>query len=440
MSRLRFRFFSLLADALFVNAAVLAAIYLRFLGDIPPHNFDAYVTLIPFLTLAYLACGWLYDLYEPQQIDSPWATTAKVIPAAMLATLVLTGIAFLGGAETARFPRTALPFILVLSPLFMLSWRLLFLRFGRIRWPEQRTLIIGSGDTAKDLARAIKERRKWGWNLVARLSTESDLQQVSETIKEHQINRVIVAYPASLREFVEQLVLANHPNLTVDVVPELYETFMGRTHTIIADIPLMRIVSGTIPRYQRIVKRVIDIVGALCLLILSMPFMAIAALIVLISDGRPVFYRQERMGRGQKIFSIYKFRTMIINAEQKSGPVLATKDDPRITVTGKTLRKFRIDELPQVFNILRGEMSFIGPRPERPEFIAEYLTDIPGYSERFRIKPGATGLAQINGGYATTPERKLKYDLMYLYHQSPALDVQIIVETIKVMLTGKGAR
>jgi lipopolysaccharide/colanic/teichoic acid biosynthesis glycosyltransferase len=131
---------------------------------------------------------------------------------------------------------------------------------------------------------------------------------------------------------------------------------------------------------------------------------------------------------------------MVKNAEELSGPVLASENDPRITPIGHKLRALRIDELPQMINVLRGEMSFVGPRPERPAFVDEYLADIPGYSERFRIKPGVTGLAQINGGYATTPERKLKYDLMYLYHQSPVLDLQIAVETIKVVLTGKGAR
>ncbi|MCL2680540.1 MAG: sugar transferase [Coriobacteriia bacterium] len=440
MSRFRFRLFSLLADAVFVNAAVIAAFALRFMGDAPPHNVAAYVALWPLLTAAYLSCGWLYDLYEPQQLDSPWSTTSKVIPAAMLGTLALTAIAFLGGNATAAFPRTTLPFILCFSTTFMLGWRLLFLRFGRIHWPEQRTLIIGNGDTARDLAKSISARRKWGWNLVAQLSADSELQQINDRIQADGINRVIVADPARIRETIEQLVLADHVNLTVDVVPELYETFMGRTSTIIGDIPLMRIVSGTIPRYQRMAKRAVDVLGALCLLILTLPLMLVVAAVILISDGRPVFYRQKRMGRGQRVFLIYKFRTMLTNAEQDSGPVLATKDDPRITATGKTLRKFRIDELPQVFNILRGEMSFIGPRPERPEFIAAYVSDIPGYSERFRIKPGVTGLAQINGGYATTPQRKLKYDLMYLYHQSPALDVQIVVETIKVVLTGKGAR
>ena len=440
MSHFRFRFFSLFADALFVNAAVVAAFLIRFLGHIPSENFEAYLVLMPLLTLTYLVCGWLYDLYEPERLDSPWSTTAKVFPAALLGTIGLSALAFLGGETTVAFPRLTLPIILVLTIVFMLAWRLLFLRFGSIHWPEQRTLIIGKDETASDLARAIEERRKWGWKLVDVISPDQGLEQINEIIKASKVNRVIVADPARLREFIEQLVLFEHAKLTVDVVPELYETFMGRTHTIIGDIPLMRIVTGSIARYQKVLKRSVDIFAALLFLILVSPLMVICALAILISDGRPVMYRQERVGRNFRPFLIYKFRTMIRNAEELSGPVLAEEDDPRITPLGKKLRKFRMDELPQMINILRGEMSFIGPRPERPKFVEEYLEEIPGYSERFQIKPGATGLAQINGGYATTPERKLKYDLMYLYHQSPALDVQVMVETLKVVLTGKGAR
>jgi len=440
MSRLRFRLFSLLCDAIFVNLAILAALTLRFLGQIPQANLNAYLSLAPLLTLAYIICGWLYDLYEPEQLDTPWSTTAKVLPAAILGTIALTAIAFLGGPATVAFPRATLPIVLLLSPIFMLGWRLLFLRFGSIHWPEQRTLIIGCDQVALDLAVAIQKRAKWGWKLIDTLPSTKGLEHINETIRRFQINRVIVADPARLREFTEQLVMSEHEKLTVDVVPELYEAFIGRTHIIIGDIPLMRIVSGSIPRYHRLLKRCFDLGGAMILLILTSPIMLIAALAILISDGRPILYRQERVGRNMAPFRIVKFRTMIKNAEEQSGPILASEDDPRITALGHKMRKFRIDELPQIINILRGEMSFIGPRPERSAFVEEYLEKIPGYSERYRIKPGVTGLAQINGGYATTPERKLKYDLMYLYHQSFAFDIQITVETIKVVLAGKGAR
>ena len=440
MSRLRFRLFSLFADALFVNAAVVLAYLIRFSGQIPSTNFEAYLVLIPLLTLGYFICGWLYDLYEPEALDSPWATAVKVFPAATLGTIGLSALAFLGGEATAAFPRLTLPLILILTIVFMLLWRLLFLRFASIRWPEQRTLIIGNDETAADLARAIKERKKWGWKLVDIISPHQDLEQVNALIKESGINRVIVADPARLREFIEQLVLVEHNKLTVDVVPELYEAFMGRTHSIMGDIPLMRIVTGSTARYQKVLKRGIDIAGAFSLLILTLPLMIFCAFLILISDGRPVLYKQKRIGRNRVPFWIYKFRTMTKDAEKLSGPVLAEVNDLRVTALGQRLRKMRIDELPQILNILRGEMSFIGPRPERPEFVESYLKEIPGYSERFRIKPGVTGLAQINGGYATTPERKLKFDLMYLYHQSPALDIQVTAETIKVVLTGKGAR
>jgi exopolysaccharide biosynthesis polyprenyl glycosylphosphotransferase len=293
---------------------------------------------------------------------------------------------------------------------------------------------------ARDLAHSIEERTKWGWRLVATMPPSAKQEEISERIHTSKVNRVIVADPAHLREFLERLVLADHAKLNIDVVPELYETFMARTHTIIGDIPLIRIATAQTPRYQRFVKRIIDLGAALLLGLVTLPLILFTAIVILITDGRPIFYKQERVGYKQAPFWMYKFRSMVANAEELSGPVLATEDDPRITAVGQALRKYRIDELPQIFNILRGEMSFIGPRPERPEFVERYLVEIPGYSERFHVKPGVTGLAQTNGGYATTPDRKLKYDLMYLYHQSLMLDLQIMVETIKVVLSGRGAR
>jgi exopolysaccharide biosynthesis polyprenyl glycosylphosphotransferase len=439
MSRLRFTLFSLVTDALFVNAAVVLAFLIRFFGRIPAYNFRAYLALAPLLTAAFLICGWLYGLYEPEQIDTPWSVTSQVLTAVTLGTLVLTALAFFGGTVTTAFSRWTIPLSWAFAALFLVSWRILFLRFGTVYWPEQRTLILGLNATAVDLARALNERRKWGWNLIDTVGA-SEISELNALITAQDINRVLIAEPAHLREFIESLVLADHPCLAVDVVPELYETFIGHTDAIIGDIPLMRIVSGFTPRYQRVIKRAVDLVGSLILLVLTSPITIIAATAALITQGRPLLYRQVRVGCNQRSFCVFKFRTMVNDAETRSGPVLATEDDPRITPVGRFLRKYRIDELPQILNIIRGDMSFIGPRPERPAFVETYLKTIPGYAERFRIKPGATGLAQINGGYATTPERKLKYDLMYLYHQSLGMDAQILVETVKVVLTGKGAR
>jgi lipopolysaccharide/colanic/teichoic acid biosynthesis glycosyltransferase len=176
------------------------------------------------------------------------------------------------------------------------------------------------------------------------------------------------------------------------------------------------------------------------LFVLASPVLLVSAIAIVATDGFPLIYSQERSGKNLKPFPVYKLRTMVKDAEKLSGAVLAEEDDPRITRIGRMLRKTRIDELPQLFNIIRGDMSFIGPRPERPVFVTEFCKEIPGYRERFNVKPGVTGLAQVSGGYATTPDRKLKYDLIYMYHQNLAMDLQILAETLRVVLTGRGAR
>jgi exopolysaccharide biosynthesis polyprenyl glycosylphosphotransferase len=202
----------------------------------------------------------------------------------------------------------------------------------------------------------------------------------------------------------------------------------------------MQITRNTSAAWFVTVKRGVDIVFATLLLLVLSPVLLLTVLLILLTMGAPVIFKQERAGRDLKPFAVYKFRTMVRDAEHKSGPVLAEEDDPRVTPLGRILRRYRIDELPQLFNILKGEMSFVGPRPERPYFVDQFVETIPGYRERFRVQPGVTGLAQVMGGYATTPERKLKYDLIYMYHQSLAMDAQIVMETLRVVLTGRGAR
>jgi exopolysaccharide biosynthesis polyprenyl glycosylphosphotransferase len=239
---------------------------------------------------------------------------------------------------------------------------------------------------------------------------------------------------------VEDLALNNESEVRVEVIPELYEIFIGTVYSTVSDIPLMELTRPATPGWFRTAKRFIDIALALVLLVVLSPLLVLAALAVLVTMGTPVFYRQERVGKDLKPFDVIKFRTMVRDAEARSGPVLADEDDPRITPVGRVLRRYRIDELPQLVNILLGQMSFVGPRPERPFFVEQYLAQIPGYRERFKVKPGVTGLAQVSGGYATTPERKLKFDLIYMYHQNLLMDLQILVETVRVVLTGHGAR
>ena len=190
--------------------------------------------------------------------------------------------------------------------------------------------------------------------------------------------------------------------------------------------------------YRR-AKRIIGLLISILLLILIIPICLIACFFIVIeSSGTPI-YMQERVGLNGQKFIMYKLRSMHLDAE-KNGYQWAEKNDPRITKIGRFIRRTRIDELPQIINVIKGEMSIIGPRPERPEFINEFLKDIPNFNERLAVRPGITGWAQVNGGYELTPKDKLVYDIFYINHESIKLDFLILLKTIKVMFTGSGSR
>ena len=187
--------------------------------------------------------------------------------------------------------------------------------------------------------------------------------------------------------------------------------------------------------YQRVLDIILSVIG----LLVGIPLMIIFGILIKIEDNGPITYKQERLGKGGKRFYIYKLRSMRTDAE-KFGAQWAEKDDPRITKVGKFIRKTRIDEIPQLFNILKGDMSIIGPRPERPSFTEEFNQEIPGFIDRLAVKPGLTGWAQVNGGYEITPEEKLIEDIYYIKNRSILLDLKILFKTVKVVLTGDGAR
>ncbi|MCE9675455.1 exopolysaccharide biosynthesis polyprenyl glycosylphosphotransferase [Paraclostridium bifermentans] len=189
-----------------------------------------------------------------------------------------------------------------------------------------------------------------------------------------------------------------------------------------------------------IYKRVLDIISSLLGLIIGLPIIMIVAILIKIEDRGPIFYTQERLGKDEKKFLVYKIRSMRVDAEKYGGAQWAQKDDPRVTKIGKFIRKTRIDEIPQLFNILKGDMSLIGPRPERPELTYEFNKEIPGFVDRLHIKPGLTGLAQVNGGYDISPKDKLKWDMIYIKNRSIYIDCIIILKTIRVIFTGDGAR
>lgn len=226
-------------------------------------------------------------------------------------------------------------------------------------------------------------------------------------------------------------------NKSLYIVPKTFEIAIYKSEIIqFSDVPAFKIENLYLSKEKMIIKRIFDILVSSSVLVLVSPLMIVASLAILISEGRPIFYVQERVTINNKKFKLIKFRSMINDAEKNTGAVWATENDNRVTGLGKFLRKFWIDELPQLINVLKGEMSLVGPRPERPVFIEEFCKDIPDFHYRLTVKAGVTGLAQVLGKYSTTPEHKIKYDLMYIRNASMYFDILIVLETIKKIFTG----
>lgn len=450
MSRGRWLVLSLAMDAAVVNLGIIGAFYLRFGGALPAFNFQAYSRLAVFITVILVGALYVYGLYEVQRTPDPWTIVTSILQATTLGVILVVMLTFF--VRFFSFPRTVFALAWLVLLLLLSGWRLMAARVLKIKWPVQKVLVVGTGAIAEQLVSELGRRSQWGYEVVGMATGDEAVYEAapapilgtvhdtSDIVREHGIDRVIVTSPTNHREILEELARSDEVGVQVEVVPELYEIFMGTVDNLVSDIPLMELTKKPTPDWVVAVKRAIDVFLSLFLLVAFLPVMLVAAIAIKLSSRGPLLYQQERVGKGEKPMRVVKFRTMIVGAEKKTGPVLATPADERITPVGRFLRTYRLDELPQLFTILKGEMSFVGPRPERAFFVEEFKKDIPGYRERFRVKPGVTGLAQVSGSYATTAENKLRYDLIYMYHQSLLMDLKILLETVRVVLTGRGAQ
>jgi sugar transferase (PEP-CTERM system associated) len=271
-----------------------------------------------------------------------------------------------------------------------------------------------------------------------------DYSQILSICQKGDVDRIIVALDERRGRFpLEQLLFCRLKGIPVDDGVAFTEQLAGKLS--VENLhPSFLIFSDGFKRsaiFKRL-KRGIDIIGSLLGLTVFTPLMLIISLAIKLDTKGPIFYRQERIGEDEKIFNLFKFRSMSVDAEE-NGPVWAEVNDQRVTRVGQVIRKMRFDEIPQMFNVLKGEMSFIGPRPERPFFVDTLKSEIPFYSERHVIKPGITGWAQICYSYGASKEdalEKIKYDLYYIKHMSLILDLMILFETIKIVFWAKGAR
>lgn len=311
----------------------------------------------------------------------------------------------------------------------MIPWTILVQLVISKLYPPRQMIVVYGEYSPKDLIEKINKRQD-KYNICASVNINVGIDRIKEEIRNYEAV-VICDVPSQVRNIILKYCFQH--SIRTYVTPKISDILVRGADPIhLFDTPLLLSRNHGLNIEQMFLKRLMDIVFSLLALIILSPFMLISALIIKLYDGGPVFYRQERLTINGKVFKIFKFRSMCVESEV-NGAQLAKKDDDRITPFGRFLRAIHFDEIPQIINILKGDMSFVGPRPERPEIAAEYEESIPEFNFRLKVKAGLTGYAQVYGKYNTTPYDKLKLDMSYIINYSVWLDVKLIVMTVKVI-------
>lgn len=434
----------LLGDLLTTAAALGVAYLLRFatslLGTPDPWTPAAYLgAVMPALALVLLAYAVAGGYRPPEVSDTRVDTFRLVVRIVLAATLVLATATLLYRDRYSFSRKLLLLFPFVAIPLVWLGrrWALRLLaavhRRGRGTVP---TIVVGEGEPADDLMACIAARPWTGLRVVSRVT---DPETLPAALEEHHPREVYVAWPAARHEDLNRsLRLLAEAMVDVRVVPDFSrEAGLNRNAYLLGGLPVVTLRESPFHGLNRVLKRGTDVVLGSLFLLLALPVMAVVALAVLLTSGRPVLYRQERMGLDGRTFPILKFRSMRVDAEAKTGAVWAKDDDPRSTPIGRVLRRFSLDELPQLVNVIKGEMSLVGPRPERPELIRQFREKLPRYMLRHRIPAGLTGWAQVNGRRGDTDlAERLEYDLEYLERWTLSRDLAILARTAWLVLRG----
>ena len=411
---------------------------------------------IALVTLVCQLCLYYNDFYDLTVVHSNRELIVRLLQAVGAASIVLGALYFL-------IPALMIGDGIFVSALFVflvgiLGWRLLFNQLTGSLKLQERILVVGTGDTARKVARQILEQHDFAYSVIGFI--DDDASRVGERIvnpaivgtpadiprliARHEIDRIVVGLSDRRGKLpVEELLRAKMAGVRVEDATTTYERVTGKI--LIDDLrPSWLIFSDgfRVSRATRWMKRTIDLTLAVLLAVLSFPFMVLTAIAVWLESGRPVLYCQERVGENGRTFTLCKFRSMRTDAEHGGKPVWARDGDERVTRVGGVIRKTRLDELPQLWNVVRGDMSFVGPRPERPYFVGELAKEIPFYQQRHAVKPGLTGWAQVKYRYGSSLEdamEKLRYDLYYIKHLSVFFDLTIVFDTVKVVLFRKGA-
>lgn len=440
-----FRLVLILVDLAIINIGYILSFILRFQGELPLYNISSYYTTWPLLTISALVLMYFYRLYGSYRWR--WMEIfAGILCVVFLQAVFGMAVSYLLGGFS--FPRT----VFIISPIIQLVllsiWRRLAWNWERFLLEKRRVVVVGKLEDAGHLADKLEENAGNVIQVIGLLvdnaSTDlpagdrrilGDVDYFCECLDAYHPDQVFVCGSLSQEDKAEVLYACVARETSVFLVPDFYEILITQARLDqVDDVPVFAVGRLQIPPESLIFKRLLDVVFSILGILITQPVLLLAALAIKLDSPGPVLYIQKRMTVQGKLFRLYKLRTMVNNAEAATGPVLSNNGDPRVTRVGRVLRALRIDEIPQLFNVLKGDMSLVGPRPERPIFVDQLMSEVPEYVYRMNVKSGITGLAQIAGKYSTSPENKLKYDLLYTKSYSPARDLAILLQTLKVML------
>jgi Undecaprenyl-phosphate glucose phosphotransferase len=453
-----------LVDLASTSLAWICAYFLRFHADfvtarlpitkgIPP--FTQYLALLPVIVLLWPAVLYFHGMYQLKRgrsrIDEFFGILFSVLIASVLMLLPVLYVGVYGRAAAdpaLEYSRIVFGFFIVLDLLALNAGRWTLRRYLERMWAAgynvKRVLVAGAGELGRTVAETISAHRELGYRVVGfvddapgatgGLPVLGTLDQTMEVALQHQVDQLYVALPLDQHAKLLKLIKnVSNECLDIKVVPDLvqYATIKAALEDL-DGIPIISLNEVPLRGWNSMLKRVMDMaLGALLLLGLSPIFLAIAIMIKLRGGRGPVFYRQERISVDGKTFQMWKFRSMRHDAEKDTGPVWAQAEDPRRTPIGVWLRRYNLDELPQLLNVVSGDMSLVGPRPERPPFVRQFKERIPQYMLRHRVKSGITGWAQVNGWRGNSSiEKRIEYDLYYIENWSLLLDVKILILTL----------
>ena len=425
-------------DAGIIGAAYFFSWYLRFksgvfvqdAGVLPAKTyFSALFLIIP----GYLLLYSIFQLYMPRRVKSYRKELMDIIRANGIGFMIFILVLYFIKQEHFSRQMLCIFFFINISLEFAKRYliRTILWKMRKQGLNQKHILMIGESQMAEQYMDRLRENPKWGYQVFAHLKDEEKLERILEG---NELDEVVIALRAEDYGKLERIVdVCEKAGVHTKMIPDFGNVISTRPYIEdVQGIPVIHVrrVPLNIMR-NRVAKRAVDLIGATVAIILFSPVMLLTVLVVALTEEGSVIYRQERVGLHNQVFYMYKFRSMIMQDEEKEKAEWSTRNDPRITPVGKLIRRTSIDELPQLFNVLKGEMSLVGPRPERPQFVQKFRDEIPRYMVKHQVRPGMTGWAQINGYRGDTSiEKRIEYDLYYIENWTMVFDMKILILTI----------